>query len=213
VKIKRALISVFDKTGLDDFVTGLVNVNPDIEIYSTGGTFKVLEALIGKLGKGKVISVSDYTGQPEMQGGLVKTLDFKIYLGILSEPYNPAHEQDRARVGAELFDLVCVNLYPFKSVLAKGAGDSEELRQNIDIGGPCMLRASAKAFLRVASLSDPADYPMILKEMSSSSGCLTLKTRKYLAAKTFTSVSDYDQAVGGWLTGLADPAAPYKVHA
>ncbi len=212
LSLRRVLISVYDKTGLEDFVRGLIRINPELEIYSTGGSYEYLKKVISDIGKGKLISVADYTGQPEMQGGLVKTLDFKIYLGILSEPYNQAHDQDRERVGAILFDMVCVNLYPFALVLAKTGADAEELRQNIDIGGPCMLRASAKAYLRVASVCDPHDYPELIRELDASFGKLSLSTRKNLAAKTFKLVSGYDTAVALWFAQLADPCAAYKVE-
>lgn len=211
VRVRKVLVSVYDKTGLREFLDGLASSSPGVEFYATGKTFEIAkEAAAASGGRAKAISVSDYTGQCEMQGGLVKTLDFKIYLGILSEPYNQEHEQDRQRVGAVLFDMVCVNLYPFAKVLSASAGDIEELRQNIDIGGPCMLRAAAKAYLRVASLSDPSDYGAILAEIAQRGG-LGLESRLRMAAKTFATTAAYDAAIAGWLAGQPDVGAGYRV--
>jgi hypothetical protein len=106
VQIKNVLISLFDKTGLDTLVNGLIETCPDVKIYSTGGTYKAIKELLGENADKYLVSVSDYTGQPEMQGGLVKTLDFKIYLGILGEKYNEAHQGDLARTNAVAFDMV-----------------------------------------------------------------------------------------------------------
>jgi phosphoribosylaminoimidazolecarboxamide formyltransferase/IMP cyclohydrolase len=117
VKVQNVLASVSDKTGLDRLIPALLKINPGVRIYSTGGTFSTLQALLGKESK-NLVSVSDYTGQPEMQGGLVKTLDFKIYLGLLSETYNPAHNADLKRTQGVAIDMVVVNLYPFAQTVA-----------------------------------------------------------------------------------------------
>ena len=144
------------------------------------------------------MQVSDYTGQPEMQGGLVKTLDFKIYLGLLSETYNPAHEADLKRVRGVPIDLVAVNLYPFAQTVARAGATPEEARANIDIGGPCMVRAAAKNFLRVASVTDPADYGRIAAEMKAGGGSLALQTRYELARKAFAHTAAYDTAIAAY---------------
>ena len=157
VAIRTALVSVSDKTGLDEFIPALVAACPDIRILSTGGTYAAIERILGAAASKNLQAVSDYTGQPEMQGGLVKTLDFKIYLGLLSEKYNDAHQADLARTSAVAIDMVVVNLYPFRETVAKEGVTPEEARTNIDIGGPCMVRASAKNYLRVASVTDPGD--------------------------------------------------------
>jgi phosphoribosylaminoimidazolecarboxamide formyltransferase/IMP cyclohydrolase len=151
---------------------------------------------------GTLRQVSDYTGQPEMQGGLVKTLDFKIYLALLSETYNAAHAADLSRTGAEPIDLVVVNLYPFKETIARKEVTPEQARANIDVGGPCMLRAAAKNFLRVAAVADPADYPSILAELESAGGALSLATRFRLAQKAFAATAEYDRAIAEYLGGL-----------
>jgi len=142
--------------------------------------------------------VSEYTGQPEMQGGLVKTLDFKIYLGLLSETYNEAHKEDLGRVGAVALDMVIVNLYPFKETVAQADVTPEMARTNIDIGGPCMVRASAKNYLRVASVTDPADYAGIVSELQDQDGEISLATRLKLMQKAFTHTAEYDTAISGY---------------
>lgn len=202
VSVRHALVSVSDKTGLDELIPGLVAACPEIRIYSTGGTFAVIQGMLGA-GSRNVVQVSDYTGQPEMQGGLVKTLDFRIYLGLLSETYNDAHRADLARTGAVPFDLVVVNLYPFQKTVAAAGVTPEEARTNIDIGGPCMVRASAKNFLRVASVTDPADYPAVLDELRRQQGKLSLDLRLHLMQKAFRHTADYDAAIAQFFAGVA----------
>lgn len=202
VKIRNVLLSVSNKEHLDTFVPGLLEVNPGMKFYSTGGTYKALQEIMGrKVAEKSLVSVSDYTGQPEMQGGLVKTLDFKIYLGLLSETYNEAHTNDLKRAKAVAMDMVVVNLYPFKQTVARPEATSEMARANIDIGGPCMVRASAKNFIRVVSVVDPADYGRIVKEMVRSDGAVSLRTRFDLARKSFAHTADYDAAIAAYLAG------------
>lgn len=196
VKVSHVLCSVSDKRGLEEFASALIKVNPSVTIYSTGGTFEVLKRV---LSGGNLTAVSDYTGQPEMQGGLVKTLDFKIYLGILSEKYNDAHIADLARVKAVAIDMVVVNLYPFEATVAREGATMEEARANIDIGGPCMVRASAKNYIRVGSVTDPADYSLILDEMRELGGAISLETRFRLAQKAFRHTAGYDAAIASYL--------------
>ena len=121
----------------------MLDVNSAINIFSTGGTFNKIKELLGSNWSENLRAVSDFTGQPEMQGGLVKTLDFKIYLGILSETYNKHHKDDLQRTEGVALDMVVVNLYPFKETIKTEGVTVEDARANIDIGGPCMLRASA----------------------------------------------------------------------
>ncbi len=212
VRLRRVLISVSDKNGLDALVGQLLTI-PNLEILSTGGTFARLRDLCPDEQRHRLIQVSDYTGQPEMQGGLVKTLDFRIYLGLLSEPYNHAHDDDRARLGAGLIDMVVVNLYPFAATVARDGSDAEDARGNIDIGGPCMLRAAAKSYLRVAAVCDPADYPTIAAELGAHSGALTLETRFRLAKKAFAHTAAYDSAIADHLAAqdFRTACAPYTV--
>jgi phosphoribosylaminoimidazolecarboxamide formyltransferase/IMP cyclohydrolase len=213
VHINNVLMSVSDKNGLDLLVPGLIEANPDVKIYSTGGTYAAVEKILGADAQKHLISVSDYTGQPEMQGGLVKTLDFKIYLGLLSETYNGAHQQDLQRVNGVPIDMVVVNLYPFRETVAKDDVTPEMARTNIDIGGPCMVRACAKNYLRVASLTDPADYPDIVEELKSCDGMLSLAARLKLMKKAFEHTAQYDRAIADYFVKqtLGDVAACYNV--
>lgn len=195
VQIKNVLMSVSDKTGLDTFVPALVKACPGVKIYSTGGTYTAIKESLGEEADKTLVAVSDYTGQPEMQGGLVKTLDFKIYLGILSEKYNDAHQDDIKRLDAKALDMVVVNLYPFRETVAKAGVTPEMARTNIDIGGPCMVRASAKNYLRVASVTDPLDYSNIVNELDAHEGTLGLDTRFKLMKKAFAHTAEYDSAI------------------
>lgn len=203
VKINHVLASVSDKTGLDSFIPALVRINPDVKIYSTGGTYKSIKEILGSDYAKNLVAVSDYTGQPEMQGGLVKTLDFKIYLGLLSEKYNEAHQADLKRTSAVAIDMVVVNLYPFKQTVAQAGVTPEMARTNIDIGGPCMVRASAKNYLRVASVTDPADYAGIVAELEAGGGTLSLERRFSLMQKAFKHTADYDAAIAAFFGATA----------
>lgn len=198
VKVKHVLLSVSDKTGLERLVPALVEACPGVRFFSTGGTYARIKEILGSAADDCLVVVSDYTGQPEMQGGLVKTLDFKIYLGLLSETYNEAHQQDLARVGGLAIDMVVANLYPFEQTVAQAGVTSEQARTNIDIGGPCMVRASAKNYLRVASVTDPADYEAIAKELKERDGAMTLKTRFGLMQKAFAHTAAYDAAIANF---------------
>lgn len=198
-RVSTVLISVSDKRELEALAPGLLSVD-SLVIYSTGGTFDRIREIVGPGERDRVRRVSEYTGQPEMQGGLVKTLDYKIYLGLLSEPGNDAHAADRTRVGARLIDMVVINLYPFRSVIHRRGSDFEDARSNIDIGGPCMLRAAAKSFLRVAAVCDPADYSSVVDEIRESGGEISLRTRFRLAQKAFGHTAQYDRAIADYLS-------------
>ena len=200
VAVKHVLMSVSDKTGLETFVPALVKACPCVKIYSTGGTYTKVKEFLGDAAKDTLVAVSDYTGQPEMQGGLVKTLDFKIYLGLLSETYNDAHQADLKRLSAQPIDMVVVNLYPFQQTIAKEGVTPEMARTNIDIGGPCMVRASAKNYLRVASVTDPLDYASLAAELADHGGTIGLDTRFKLMKKAFTHTAQYDKAISEFFT-------------
>ncbi|MBO7654402.1 MAG: hypothetical protein J6U40_05720 [Kiritimatiellae bacterium] len=215
VAIRHVLMSVSDKSGLETFVPALVAACPDVTIYSTGGTYTAIEKILGPEAAAKhLVAVSAYTGQPEMQGGLVKTLDFKIYLGLLSETYNEAHQRDLARTQGVAIDMVVVNLYPFQKTVAREGVTPEEARTNIDIGGPCMVRASAKNYLRVASVTDPADYAKLIDELSANKGTLAFETRLALMKKAFAHTAQYDTAIAAFFAGVTDDRArsTYSIH-
>jgi len=195
VKVRHLLVSVSDKQGLDKLIPQLLEINPDVKIFSTGGTFGRIKEILGEKASSCLTQVSDYTGQPETQGGLVKTLDFKIYLGLLTETYNDAHKEDLSRTGSVPIDMVICNLYPFKETIAKQGVTVEQARGNIDIGGPCMIRASAKNFLRVASVVDPSDYDNIISEMKANDGKTSLELRFNLAQKAFAHTAVYDRTI------------------
>lgn len=199
IGVRHVLASVSDKSGLETFIPALVNAAPDVKIYSTGGTYGAILDMLGTRAERNLVQVSDYTGQPEMQGGLVKTLDFKIYLGILSETYNDAHQDDLKRMSAVAIDLVVVNLYPFAQTVSRPGATAEQARSNIDIGGPCMIRAAAKNFLRVGALTNPADYSLVLNEMQANKGKLSLEMRFELARKAFAHTAQYDTAIADYL--------------
>ncbi len=198
VEIKHVLMSVSDKSGLEDFVPGLVAASPGVKIFSTGGTYGKIAEILGDKASDTLVAVSEYTGQPETQGGLVKTLDFKIYLGLLTETYNDAHQADLERTNGVPIDMVVVNLYPFQETIAKTDVTPEMARGQIDIGGPCMIRASAKNYLRVSSVVDPADYSMILEELKANKGATTMRTRYRLARKAFRHTAAYDKAIANY---------------
>ncbi|MGD8521450.1 MAG: hypothetical protein PVF56_09935 [Desulfobacterales bacterium] len=203
VKIQHALVSVSDKSGLNTFIPELINLNPEIRLFSTGGTFNAIQEILGESAAQYLTQVSDYTGQPETQGGLVKTLDFKIYLGLLTETYNDAHQADLQRTHSVPIDMVVVNLYPFKETIAQPDVTVEKARGNIDIGGPCMIRASAKNFIRVASVVDPTDYTTILSELRDNNGAVSLDLRFRLAQKAFQHTATYDRTIAEFLMSKA----------
>ncbi len=198
VPVKNVIISVSDKAGLEGLIPSLVELLPEVKIYSTGGTFQRIKEILGEKASKHLIQISDYTGQPEMQGGLVKTLDWKIYLGLLSETYNPAHQEDLEKYQAVKFDLVICNLYPFEQTISRPDATVEQARANIDIGGPCMLRASAKNFIRLCPIVDPSDYPALLQELKANQGRLSLKFRYQMAGKAFEHTAGYDRAIADY---------------
>ena len=201
VQVRHVLVSVSDKRHLELFIPELVAINPNVKIFSTGGTFSRIQEILGDSAVSRLTQVSDYTGQPETQGGLVKTLDFKIYLGLLTETYNDAHQMDLTRTRSVPIDMVVVNLYPFKETISKSDVTVEQARGNIDIGGPCMIRASAKNFIRVAAVVDPSDYQTIITELKENEGSITLALRYRLAQKAFEHTAVYDRTIADFLGG------------
>ncbi len=203
VRLETVLVSVSDKRGLDTLIPALVKINPSIKILSTGGTFSKIQEILGDEAEGRLQQVSEYTGQPETQGGLVKTLDFRIYLGLLTETYNDSHQEDLKRTSSMSIDMVVANLYPFKETIAKEGVTCENARGNIDIGGPTMIRASAKNFIRVASVVDPDSYAGIVESLEANNGCLNLADRFALSQKAFNHTADYDKTIAGYLGAMA----------
>jgi len=193
--IKQALISVSDKTGIVEFARGLQGFG--VTLISTGGTAKLLrdEGL-------QVIEVGDYTGFPEMLDGRVKTLHPKVHAGILARRDLPEHMNAMKETGIPLIGLVVVNLYPFRQTVAKPDCTLAEAIENIDIGGPAMVRSAAKNHQHVAVVTDPADYAPLLREMASANGAVGAETRFRLAQKAFSHTAAYDGAISNYLTAL-----------
>ena len=199
MKIRQALISLSDKRGALEFAQGLTAQG--VKLLSTGGTAKLLrDAGLA------VTEIGDYTGFPEMLDGRVKTLHPKVHGGILARRDLPEHLATIEQHGIPMIDLVCVNLYPFRETVAKPNVTLEDAIENIDIGGPAMVRSSAKNYAGVAIVTDPDDYAALLSEMQANDGALTLATRFGLAKKAFTHTARYDAAIANWLTGLEEGA-------
>ena len=212
--VERALISVSDKTGIVDFAKRLGALK--IEILSTGGTAKLLRE------NGIAVrDVSDFTSWPEMLGGRVKTLHPKVHGGLLFRRKGPEDQKQAAEHGIAPIDLLVVNLYPFEATAAKSGLTAEELIENIDIGGPTMLRSAAKNLESVTVVTDPADFARVVKELESA-GETTLETRLELARKVFATTSRYDGmitmelerlgAAAGYAALQERPVLPERVH-
>ena len=191
-KIERAIISVTDKSGIVEFANSLSGLG--VQILSTGGTARALRE-----GGLSVTDISDYTGFPEMMDGRVKTLHPKVHGGLLGLRDNPEHVEMMKAHGIKTIDMVVVNLYQFEKTVAKEEVTLEEAIENIDIGGPSMLRSSAKNFRYVTVIVDPADYEVVLREMKKTGGETTLKTRFRLARKVFQLTHQYDGAISEYL--------------
>lgn len=192
LKIKRALISVSDKQGLEELVEVLSEFG--VEILSTGGTAQKIKAL-----GISVRDVSSYTGFPEMLEGRVKTLHPKIHAGLLALRDEPRHLEEIKNHKIELIDMVVVNLYPFEKVIAEKDAELEEAIENIDIGGPAMLRSAAKNFKSVAVVVDPSQYPRLIEEFKENQGCLSESTLEELAVEVFRRTSSYDASIFNYL--------------
>jgi phosphoribosylaminoimidazolecarboxamide formyltransferase/IMP cyclohydrolase len=202
-RITRALISVSDKTGLIDFARGLAGRG--VELVSTGGTAKAL-----KDAGLKAVDVAELTGFPEMMDGRVKTLHPKVHGGLLAIRDNKDHAAAMASHGIRPIDLLVVNLYPFEATVAKGAA-YDDCIENIDIGGPAMIRAASKNHADVAVVVEPDDYAAILGELAQHGGATTLALRKRLAAKAYARTASYDAAIANWFAAeLSDPAPAFR---
>jgi phosphoribosylaminoimidazolecarboxamide formyltransferase/IMP cyclohydrolase len=191
-KIERAIISVTDKTGVVDFAKSLSEFG--VQILSTGGTARVMRE-----GGVSVTDISEYTGFPEMMDGRVKTLHPKVHGGLLGLRDNPEHVRVMKEHGIKNIDLLVVNLYQFEKAAAKEGVRLEDAIEEIDIGGPAMLRSSAKNFRDVTVIVDPADYQVVLNEIKDLNGMTSLETRFRLAKKVFRLTHQYDGAISNYL--------------
>ena len=195
-KIRRALISVSDKTGVIELAKALAAAG--VDVLSTGGTGVAL-----KQAGIAVRDVSEHTGFPEMMDGRLKTLHPKVHGGLLAVRGNAEHAASAKAHGIAPIDLLVVNLYPFEATVAKGAPD-EDCVENIDIGGPAMIRAAAKNHGAVTVVVDPADYPRVLAAMDANGGATTLSLRRELAQKAYARTAAYDGEISNWLGALID---------
>jgi phosphoribosylaminoimidazolecarboxamide formyltransferase / IMP cyclohydrolase len=201
VRVRRALLSVSEKRGIVDFARGLAELG--VEIVSTGGTARELA------GAGiSTREIEDFTGFPEMMDGRVKTLHPRLYAGLLAKRDDDTHLHAAAEQQIEQVDLLCVNLYPFEQTLARGDAEEQEIVENIDIGGPTMIRAAAKNSGFAAVVVDPADYENVLVELRETEGRLSLPTRARLTAKAFACTARYDAAIAAWLAARAYEGFP-----
>lgn len=195
-KINKVIISVSNKSGVLAFARELSKFG--VEILSTGGTAKSLrEAGLA------VKDISEYTGFPEMLDGRVKTLHPKVHGGLLGRRANPEHVSKMKEYQIDPIDMIIVNLYPFEETVAKKDCKLEDAIENIDIGGPTMLRSAAKNYEDVTVIVDPADYPKIIAEMQANNGAVSKATNFYLAKKVFQRTSQYDTAITNYLSKIA----------
>ena len=191
VRVRRALLSVSDKRGVVDFARGLAELG--VEMVSTGGTAREL------VGAGlEVRGIEDFTGFPEIMDGRVKTLHPKLYAGLLARRDDPEHLRQAAENDIEFVDLVCVNLYPFERTAGRFGASDEEVIEDIDIGGPAMIRATAKNHGFAVVVVRPESYDAVLEELRESDGMLSLPTREWLAAEAFSYTARYDTAISRW---------------
>ena len=200
IPVRNVLVSVFDKTGLEGFVPGLMQINPKVRFLSTGGTYKKIRELLGDSYRDNFMEVAEYTEFPEMEGGLVKTLHPKIYAGLLGERNNPEHQRYLREElnGGVYIDMVLVNLYPFQQVIGSPDVNFERARGNIDIGGPTMIRAAAKNFPSCAVVCDPKDYQQVLQHIVINNGSTSFGQRLRLARKVFELTAMCDRAIADY---------------
>jgi len=209
IKPSHILVSVFEKNGLEELVRELLKINPEARFYSTGGTGKKIMEILGADASKNYTSVEDFTGAPEMEGGLVKTLHPKIHAGLLAERGNPAHEEYLYKTLAQMggsagvyFDVFVGNLYPFTSVISKEGTTPETARVNIDIGGPAMTMASAKNWHSIAVLTSSSQYPDFIRLLKTNAGKISLEMRFILAKQAMKSIGEYRTAIGSYFSKL-----------
>ena len=210
IKPRHVLVSVFDKSGLEKLVKGLLDLNSSVVFYSTGGTGKKITEILGSSAGKNYMSVELFTGAPEMEGGLVKTLHPKIHAGLLAERGNPAHESYLENILAETegvegvyFDILAGNLYPFTEAIKRADATAETARVNIDIGGPTMTMAAAKNWPSVAVLSSPEQYEPFLAELKANEGGMILAGQRFrLAQEAFRTIGRYRSSIADYFGAL-----------
>ncbi|MFH1054074.1 MAG: hypothetical protein V1740_06670 [Candidatus Woesearchaeota archaeon] len=214
VPIRFVFASVADKSGLEELVPNLVNNTEKVFIVSTGGTYAAIRDILGDKADSHLEEVSEYTGMPETEGGLVKSLHHRLFLGYLTETYCEAHQRDLEREGARPVDLFIGNFYPFEKAIAKPGIDMEDARGQIDIGGPSAMAACAKNWHRVAVLSDPNDYLELAQNLLRHNGHTTLELRYKLHQKAFRKLAEYRVAIDGFMQDFPfeEAVKPYRIN-
>jgi len=209
IRPANVLVSVFDKNGLEGLVEGLAGLNPSVMFYSTGGTGKKIAEILGDRAGDNYTSVEEFTGAPEMEGGLVKTLHPKIHAGLLGERGNPAHEDYLDNVLSGMggkkgvyFDIFVGNLYPFNEAIGRPDATAETARVNIDIGGPTMTMAAAKNWPSVAVLTSSEQYRPFLDELKNNGGMITARQRFMLAQEAFRAIGKYRSSIADYFEGI-----------
>lgn len=202
IPVENVLLSVFDKEGLEDFVFNLMDINPGIRFMSTGGTYRRIKEAFAGAYKDNLIEVAEYTGFPEMEGGLVKTLHPKIHAGLLGERNNQDHIEylEKTLNKGVFIDMAVVNLYPFRQVILKEGTTFEQARGNIDIGGPTMIRAAAKNFPSCAVASAPSQYENIIEVIKNNDSSTTFDLRLQLAKEAFKTTAEYENSITLYLS-------------
>jgi phosphoribosylaminoimidazolecarboxamide formyltransferase / IMP cyclohydrolase len=208
IKPWNILVSVFNKFGLERIIQGILEVNPGAKFYSTGNTGKKIKEVLGNEAANRYVSIEDFTGSPEMEGGLVKTLHPKVHAGLLAERGNPAHEEFLDKTFAKdgsmpgvYWDIFVGNLYPFNKVITEEKCSPEIARINIDIGGPAMTMAAAKNWPSVAAVTDPALYSLFIRDLKKNVGT-TLEQRFNLAVNAMKMIGYYRMAIGMYFDKL-----------
>ncbi len=211
IKPCHVLVSVFDKSNLEELIKGLLELNSSVMFYSTGGTGKNITEILGERVEANYMSVESFTGAPEMEGGLVKTLHPKIHAGLLAERGNPAHEDYLenilpVRLNNETkgvyFDILAGNLYPFTEAVKRVDATAETARVNIDIGGPTMIMAAAKNWPSVAVLSSPSQYASFLTKIKSDGETISARQRFLLAQEAFKTIAQYRSSIAEYFGKL-----------
>lgn len=205
VPVRTVLASVFFKDGLDMLVEGLVRNCPDVKIISTGGTYGRIKEILGDSAKNHLLQIEEYTGDPEIAGGLVKSLGYAKSLGLLTNTYWPEHQKTMRERELAPIDAVICNFYPFEQTVAKPGVTPEEARSNMDIGGPTMTNEAAKNMLRVAMLMTPGQYPAFLEELNQNNGSTSLAFRLQCAKNAFYTIAkDAKTRAEYWVTVQAE---------
>ncbi len=215
VPVKVVLASVFDKTGLEELIPGMIAQCPGIKVISTGGTYGKIEEIVGSDAHTYLQPIEAFTGAPETEGGLVKTLSRKKSLALLTETYCESHQHDLKKENVAPIDVVIGNLYPFADVVSGNDVTPELARMNIDIGGPNMVREAAKNFHRCAAIVDPGDYGTFLDELKNNNGAMGLDFRLACMKKAFDHIATYNRAIADYFKEIGSDqvrACYSKVH-